>query len=271
MDPCPKNHYRSGLVLPQTYSEKRFLCGTRPSENPFEMKRTYSTTIQTPRAPKRSKRSSKSSVPRSISSFRRNTNGVPAKLKTTLKYATNLGINPSLGGCAGHTFAANGLYDPDITGTGHQPMGFDQIAQLYLRYTVTAVRMKVSHLQQSATTQVPGAFGIIFNDDASLTLGTPLSKCAEQRNVSKIAFGSNQIYSGSENVTMSQDIGQYFGHAGSLVGEGDYSARTNTNPARLCYLTLFYGQDVATAGQTEFLIQIEYDVTFTEPLELAQS
>ena len=210
------------------------------------MKRTYSTVIQS--APRTRKRSKKSSIPRSISSFRRNTNGVPAKLKTTLKYAQHLGINPSVGGCSGHTFAANGLYDPDISGTGHQPMGFDQIAQLYLRYTVTAVRMKVSHLQQGSTTVVPGAFGIILNDDVSLTAGTPLSKCAEQRNVSKIAFASNQIYSGSENVSMAQDIGQYFGHAGSLVGEGDYSARTNTNPARLCYLTLFYGQDFAISG-----------------------
>ena len=234
------------------------------------MKRTYSTVIQTPRAPKRSKRFSKLSIPRSLG-FRRNTNGVPAKLTTTLKYCQHTALNPSVGGVVGHTFAANGLYDPDITATGHQPMGYDQISVLYNRYTVTAVRMKVSHLQMNNTTAVPGAFGIIFNDDVNLSAGTAFRTCAEQRNVSKLVFASNQIYSGSESVSMSQNIGQYFGHKGSLVGEGDYSARTNTNPARICYLTLFYGNDLATAGQTEFLIQLEYDVTFTEPVELAAS
>lgn len=37
-----------------------------------------------------------------------------------------------------HLFRANGIFDPDVTGTGHQPLYRDQVADLYTNYTVIA-------------------------------------------------------------------------------------------------------------------------------------
>lgn len=231
------------------------------------MKRTYSTVIQSA-APKSRKRSKKSSVPRN--SFARNTNGVPAQLKTTLKYATTVVLDPAVGGCQGHTFGANCLYDTDITGAGHQPMGYDQISALYNRYTVTASRIKVSNLMGDNVSSIQGMYGIIFNDDAAITYGQALSKCLEQRNVSNTAI-TGTITTTTKDIGMSQKMAPYFGLKGSIVGDGEYSARTNTNPNRQCYFTLFYGNDSGIAGAAEFVVQIEFDCVFTEPLELVQS
>lgn len=40
-------------------------------------------------------------------------------------------------------FRLNSLYDPDETGVGHQPYGFDQLALLYRRYKVSAVLVEI--------------------------------------------------------------------------------------------------------------------------------
>jgi hypothetical protein len=45
----------------------------------------------------------------------------------------------------------NSLFDPDRTGTGHQPMGFDQLAGIYARYRVLKVRWKVIISPSSVT------------------------------------------------------------------------------------------------------------------------
>ncbi len=42
-----------------------------------------------------------------------------------------------------YVFRLNSLYDPDLTGTGHQPYGFDQFAALYSRYKVDRVHIDV--------------------------------------------------------------------------------------------------------------------------------
>jgi hypothetical protein len=43
-----------------------------------------------------------------------------------------------------YSFNSNGLHDPDSTGTGHQPLGFDQYAVQYNRYRVLKTDYEVS-------------------------------------------------------------------------------------------------------------------------------
>ncbi len=59
------------------------------------------------------------------------------RLPIKFKYQTSGTLNPGVAGVAAiQVMTANGLYDPDITGVGHQPRGFDQIMALYNHYTV---------------------------------------------------------------------------------------------------------------------------------------
>jgi len=230
------------------------------------MKRSASVFLTANPVPKKKKKSIKNLTP----GFKRNTNGVPAKLKTTLKYAQTITLNPSAGGCAGFTFRCNSLHDPDLTGTGHQPMGFDQLKVLYDRYTVTGSRIKMTQLPSSVSTTIPGMFGIILNEDTSLGAGKTLQSILEQRNVSKTEV-TGTVTSLTHPVSYKCSIAQFFGINGSIVGEGDYSARGTVDPTRLCYFTVFYGQDSSIAGQKDFMIELEYDAVFTEPKELQQS
>ncbi len=59
---------------------------------------------------------------------------------------------------ATHVYSANGAFDPDVTGGGHQPRGFDQWASLYTKYTVMS--SKITCKAQSPTNVQPYVLSI---------------------------------------------------------------------------------------------------------------
>lgn len=74
---------------------------------------------------------------------------VPDVAFVKLKYQTQVafaaaGSVPQL-----HAFALNGMYDPDLTFTGHQPRGFDQYAAFYTKYEVRASRISMLIINNS--------------------------------------------------------------------------------------------------------------------------
>lgn len=63
-------------------------------------------------------------------------------------------------------FGANNMYDPNDTGTGHQPMYHDQYAQFYQYYTVLASYIKIT-VDQTHTGQ--NNYGIVLSLDGTLS------------------------------------------------------------------------------------------------------
>ena len=64
--------------------------------------------------------------------------------RATLKYISTFSLTPGIGGLVDtHVLSINGLYDPDITGVGTQPFGFDQLMVFYDHYVVLNSRISV--------------------------------------------------------------------------------------------------------------------------------
>lgn len=55
------------------------------------------------------------------------------------------------GALAIYVYTTNGLYDPNTTGIGHQPTGFDQLMALYNEYVVIGSTIKVSFTNSDET------------------------------------------------------------------------------------------------------------------------
>jgi len=53
-----------------------------------------------------------------------------------LRYVENFTLNPGVLGSSVNVFSMNGLFDPNISGTGHQPMFFDNYMAIYGQYRV---------------------------------------------------------------------------------------------------------------------------------------
>lgn len=89
------------------------------------------------RRPMRSNRNKKMVARRSYTTKIRSTNVFPRRMITRFKYTDT--VQMAIDYANGNTvyyFNLNGLYDPDGSGTGHQPYGFDEAMALYSRYRV---------------------------------------------------------------------------------------------------------------------------------------
>lgn len=64
---------------------------------------------------------------------------------TTLKYSQTDTYTAGASGITGveQAFRLNSMFDPDFTGAGHQPYGYDQLALLYKKYKVTSVDIAI--------------------------------------------------------------------------------------------------------------------------------
>lgn len=71
--------------------------------------------------------------------------GQPRTKMVTLRYADQRVITPATFDIPKlHSYSCNNIFDPDVTGAGHQPMGYDQWASLYSRARVIGSRIKVT-------------------------------------------------------------------------------------------------------------------------------
>lgn len=209
--------------------------------------------------------------------------GFPSKKLIRLRYCTEVNINPpASGNVVAHYFNANGMYDPDHTGTGHQPLGYDQWATIYDHYTVLGAKI---HVQQTpngtADTQsafLPGVFGVFIDDDTSLSY-TKVSEVIESKQNG--AMGSYRSYgypqtltSGTNpNIVKKFSTKKFFG-VRDVVGKHDYRGSfIGSNPSETAYFVLWAGapdgaQDVPSMT---FMVTIEYIAMCTEPKYIAQS
>lgn len=74
----------------------------------------------------------------------------PTARYVTLRYSEQISLDPTAAGFAVHEFKSNGLYDPNVTGTGHQPRGYDQLMGIYNRWCVVGSSITVKPVQTPA-------------------------------------------------------------------------------------------------------------------------
>lgn len=88
---------------------------------------------------------------------------VPRLLYVTLPYVENYNYTLNVNTQNEHIYRANSIYDPNFILTGHQPLGADQWANLYDRYTV--VRSKCTIITQAVDrhTELSGAYAACSN------------------------------------------------------------------------------------------------------------
>lgn len=96
------------------------------------------------------------------------TNGMPKTTTLKLRYCDYCNIQSASGLIGGFEYFCAGLYDPQVTVGGHQPMGFDQYMQNYynLAYVLSS-EITVKASQGASSTGAPIAVGVYAYDSAN--------------------------------------------------------------------------------------------------------
>lgn len=172
-------------------------------------------------------------------------------------------LNPGAAGAAAvQVIAANGLYDVDVTGVGHQPTGFDQYMALYNEYCVTDAEIEVFFLNQD--TSYPMQIGIAFLDFA--TTSTDTRRYIENGNcVSKIIGNATGATPNIGSLRMKARI-QNFSKAQNILTENGFSGTVSTNPVDTHFFHVWAAPlEGVDGGNVLARVVVTYKAIFRDP------
>lgn len=185
-----------------------------------------------------------------------------------LRYCQQISVTPTSATAVGNIFRANSIYDPDYTGTGHQPLFFDQWASVYNHYTVLGARIRADFVNTvGAPSTGVGMCGIDLVDSApGLSAGADGDASRLIENGAKYKTLGNFYNSGAQvSVTRNFSARKFFGLQSIKDNRDEIGASVTTNPAELAYfkvwLTTLYG---TFTDVVKINCVIDYVVMFSE-------
>ena len=190
---------------------------------------------------------------------------VPPRMRRTLRYAQEINLVGTSGAMAINGFALNGAFDPDTTGGGHQPLGFDQYMAMYTRFCVHSCRITAEFALNGAA--VPTMAGI-----------TGLPTATTYANVTgRIETGTTAytlipaLMSVPCSLSAVFDLKDYFGVV-DLLDEPDIWGTSTSNPATIAGGQV-WARDIngTSTVNLSVLVLVEYDMTFLQPATVPQS
>lgn len=194
------------------------------------------------------------------------------KYYTKLRYneAHKFAAQSNLNFASSYKYRLNGLFDPNFTGLGHQPMGYDELSSIYKKATVVGARITVAFITDSTEPCVCGIRVIEGTEAAIVDKKKAIENGDSMWRYMNTAEGGKNIQKFSRRV----NVKKHFGLA-NIVGNDDYTLATNANPATentlLGELWVAPIDPAAAHGVVLADITIEYAVVFTEPKDLALS
>lgn len=171
---------------------------------------------------------------------------------------------PVVGAASNYFFRCNSLFDPNYTGIGHQPLGYDEFSQFYNHYTVLSAKATVKFTPDWSSTGVdncrfaiavsPDTTAVVDNEKLFSQPSTKWKHCSTQKDMTTIS----KTFS-TKN---------YFGLSkGNIVGNDKFQASINANPNEQAFFRLscspIHGSVQAPAAYAS--IMIEYLIVMSEP------
>lgn len=176
-------------------------------------------------------------------------------------------INPAIGGlAASYYFSANGLYDPNITGGGHQPLGFDQIMPMYDHYTVIASKITCTFYNDD--TSIKQVVGLRLADSTTLTSADPTALM--ESGGGKYGWLNARAVDGDmATMTLGCSPKKFFSKS---LNDDVYKGGIGSNPSDQVYFHIWCAPfNSADSAAVYVNVRIDYIALFSEPKQLAQS
>lgn len=184
--------------------------------------------------------------------------GFPNSIITKMRYCDQIQMTSTLGAMTGYVFAANSVFDPDVSGVGHQPMFRDNFAAIYDQYVV--IGSKITVRMTNVTANNTCVFGINGDDDSagSATLATKM----EQNNSQWIQLGPTGSGSDTHTITCTFEPTRDFGV--DAKNDGASQTAVGSSPTELWCYQVWMAASGANTVTAQFTVEIDYTVKFSE-------
>jgi len=184
--------------------------------------------------------------------------GFADSVSVRLNYVDNLIVSPGAV-YSSYVFRGNSCFDPDYTGTGHQPMYFDQYSEIYNKYRVLGCAIRVD-LNNASTASA--LYFICFPSTDIATL-TSVSQALEQgRAKSPKIVPLGQTMS-SARIKEYCSTRKALGQTKVQVMDEDNAANIGATPNQVWYWNLFWESTDQNANViSHAIIKLTYYVQF---------
>ena len=153
-----------------------------------------------------------------------------------LRYSEDVNLTASVS-LNSYDFRANSIYDPNLTGTGHQPLGHDQWSNFYDHYCVLGAKITVKMFHTN-NTNTDSVFYSLALQDTSNTM-TSQSMIREQPRTSWTMVSPPSAGQSQKTLTKKFSAKKFFG-AKSVITWDKLSATFGSNPTEDALFRIFY-------------------------------
>lgn len=183
---------------------------------------------------------------------------VKQTLVRNLRYCDTISLNAGLAQAAHHVFRANDCYDPDQTGVGHQPRGYDQYVAMYARWFVRKSKITV-HAGSSQYSVVGVSVTTLPNTSLSLL---------DQTEQAVVSYKMINVNSANDPITQTFDLQTWKRQVGDGMADNAIHGASGASPSEQFFFNVFTFDTNATIDPTAVVlfVTIDYEVVFFDPI-----
>lgn len=182
----------------------------------------------------------------------------PPAIRVVLKYNFRCAVISAVGALSLQVFSANGMFDPDITGVGGQPLGYDQWSAFYQRYRVLASSCEATWSTPDAGSNDAQTLRICLVPSSIASTFTNFEAAASQP-YAKSRYVNGVIPNGAAILrsTMESAVMNGMTKQGILTND-ETSALTSANPSDQWYWHCYMSTVDSTASASGFVFGTVY-------------
>jgi len=200
-----------------------------------------------------------------------NNNGIARRQIVRMTYVQQVLMDPAIGTVGTNVFRANGCFDPDLTGSGTQPYGFDQWMPFYNHYVVLGSKCSAT-FTPIASDGVSGNFiASIALKASTTTQPTDVTRNLEYPHTVYRQCGNAQANNGV-TLTKNCSVKKFLGRA-SVLSDPALKGTSATDPSEQAYFHVSVSptNQGYNIGAVTALVRINYLVALIEPKILPKS